>query len=116
MPVCYACKACIALHHSFSLSVIAKTRMSERHWYTRPKDYKLSRICAVAKSCSKPLLHRIALLGVLTLQAIVDLTDALEAASLGKSRERQQQLSQQQAQLLQWLRHKLPTNTDLAQV
>ena len=47
------------------------------------------------------------------LQAVVDLVDA---AAAGRSREQQQQLLQQQGQLLQWLRHKLPTNMDLAQV
>ena len=90
--------------------------MSECHCYLWLEHHKLSRSWVVISTCCKPVLQCALLSGVLLLQAIVDLADALEAASLGKSREQQQQLCQQQGQLLQWLRHKLPTNTDLAQV
>ena len=42
--------------------------------------------------------------------------DAMDAAAAAQSQEQQNQLCEQQGQLLQWLRHRLPTNADLAQV
>ncbi|KAL3136619.1 hypothetical protein ABBQ38_005859 [Trebouxia sp. C0009 RCD-2024] len=51
----------------------------------------------------------------LALQAVVDVVDALDAAAAAKSKEERLQLNQQQGKILQWLRHKLPTNADLAQ-
>ena len=47
---------------------------------------------------------------------MVDLVDAVDAAAAAQSQGLRYQLCQQQGQLLQWLRHKLPTNADLAQV
>lgn len=46
----------------------------------------------------------------------MDVVDALDAAAAAKSKEERLQLNQQQGKILQWLRHKLPTNADLAQV
>lgn len=46
----------------------------------------------------------------------MDLVDALDAAAAAQSGEQRDQLCRQQGQLLQWLRHKLPTNAELAQV
>ena len=50
------------------------------------------------------------------LQAVVDLVDCVDAAAAAQSQEQRNELCQQQGQLLQWLRHKLPTNADVAQV
>ena len=50
------------------------------------------------------------------LQAVVDLVDCVDAAAAAQSQEQRNELCQQQGQLLQWLRHKLPTRADLAQV
>jgi len=54
--------------------------------------------------------------GLIVLQAVVDLVDALEAAAAGKSKDERHQLCLHEGQILQWLRNKLPTNADLGQV
>ena len=50
------------------------------------------------------------------LQDVIDVIGALESGSAAKSQEVRDQSCQQQGQILQWLRHKLPTNTELCQV
>lgn len=54
--------------------------------------------------------------GLIALQAVVDLVDALDAAAAAKSKDERQQLCLYEGQILQWLRNKLPTNADLCQV
>lgn len=65
---------------------------------------------------SRHSVTNIAIVTLILSQAVVDLVDALDAAAAAQSQEQLLQLYQQQGQLLHWLRHKLPTNADLAQV